>query len=259
VSADGYPPPPPPPDLAPPPGYAGYQARPWGAVTLKRVGGLARAIMVLLAICAVAQLVLMLFIPGYVEDSRDFADGLIDEDTYVERQVGFVGMSFISGAASIAVVVLSIIWLFRIAKNHRSLQRSTTWGPAWAIAGWVVPPLLFVIPTLMLREQWQAAEPSSPPGDQSWRASRPPALVWVWFVVYSAYSISPIVFAATGASAFGSGFGGDVADAARDVADSPAALWVPAVLLIVSAVLWGLVVRGITTRQRRLTGEDSAR
>ena len=66
--------------------------------------------------------------------------------------------------ASIALVVLSIIWLYRVPPNHRALGRALTWAPGWAIGGWFLPPLLYVIPLLVLREAWKAADPAVPPG-----------------------------------------------------------------------------------------------
>ena len=50
-------PPPPPPNLAPPPGYAAYTASPSAVVTLRRVGGMRTALLVLLGVYAVVMVV----------------------------------------------------------------------------------------------------------------------------------------------------------------------------------------------------------
>ena len=60
------------------------------------------------------------------------------------------------GALQIAAAVVVIIWMYRLAWNHRALHRGGTWGPAWAIGGWFLPPIVYVIPTLMLHELWKA-------------------------------------------------------------------------------------------------------
>ena len=53
-----------------------------------------------------------------------------------------------------------------------------------AIGGWFLPPFLYVIPTLVLREAWKAADPAVPPGDDSWKRNKDNPLLWVWFAVY---------------------------------------------------------------------------
>lgn len=257
MSADGFPPPPPPqPHLAPPPGAVGYQTSPWGATRLRRTAGIAKALVILLAVVALGQIITALFIPGQVDNAEDFLAGNIDEDTFLDEQIGFSAVSLITGAVTIAIIVLSMIWLFRVASNHRDLRRQTTWAPGWAIGGWFLPPLLYIIPTLMVRENWKAAEPTSPPGDDSWRRSAEPILVWVWFLLYS---ILPLLLLFTGSALFfGGGFGADAEDLADSIADSEAALWFSAASNFLAAIAWALVVRGLTARHTRFTGEAGA-
>ncbi len=256
MSADGFPPPPPP-NLAPPPGVVGYETSPWGATQLRRVSGIAKALVILLAIVALGQLITALFIPGQIDNAEDFLAGRIDEDTFLDEQLGSSAVSLITGAVTLAIIVLSMIWLFRVVSNHRGLRRQTTWGPGWAIGGWFLPPLLYIIPTLLLREHWKAAEPSSPPGDESWRRSPEPVLVWVWFALYS---LVPLVLLFSGSALFfGGGFGSDAEDLADSIADSETALWLSAISSFLSAIAWALVVRGLTARHTRLTGEASGR
>ena len=149
---------PPPPPFAPPPGYAGYAPTNWAA-GMRRVGGLAKALVIVLAIVALGQVV-SVATTGSVGDAAaeylrsdrsDAAQDAFEDDLAVNGLT-----SLLAGAASIAVIVLSIIWLYRVAANHRGLGRQLTWAPGWAIAGWVLPPLLFIIPLLMLRESWKA-------------------------------------------------------------------------------------------------------
>ncbi len=256
MSADGFPPPPPP-NLAPPPGAIGYESGPWGAVQLRRVSGIAKALVILLAIVAVGQLINALLIPGQIDDAEDFLTGRIDEDAYLDEQIGSSAVSLITGAVSLAIIVLSVIWLYRIAANHRALRRQTTFPPGFAIAGWLLPPLLYIIPALMVREHWKAAEPASPPGDESWRRSPEPVLVWVWFLLYS---VVPLVLLFSGSALFfGGGLSSDAEDLADSIADSETALWLSVISSFLSAIAWALVVRGLTARHTRFTGEDRAR
>jgi hypothetical protein len=255
VSADGFPPPPPP-DLSPPPGAVSYQTGPWSAAPLRRVGGLATALTVLLAIAAVTQVITALFIPSQIDNAEDLLAGRIDEDTYLEEQVAFSSVSLVTGAVTLAIVVLTMIWLHRVASNHRDLRRAVTWGPGWAFGGWFLPPLLYVIPTLMVREHWKAAEPSSPPGDDSWRRTPEPVMVWVWFALYS---LVPIALLLAGSTLFFGGFGNDAEDFAENILDGESTLWLSALSSALAAIAWAIVVRGLTGRHRHLTGEASAR
>lgn len=249
--------PPPPPNLAPPPGQVGYQSSAFGAVNLRRVSGLALALTITTLIAGVGSLINLAVIPGQVGDAEDFLNGVISEDEFQDSQIttGLVG--FLIAAGTVATVVLTMIWLYRVAANHRALGRQTAFAPGFGIGGWVLPPLLYVVPTLMLRENWKAAEPSSPPGDEGWRRSAEPWLVWVWFL---AYSVVPVVMMFAGRSiAFGTGFGADQEDIAEGIVDNESGLYVTAISTAVSAVLWVLVVRGLTARHVRLTGETTAR
>jgi hypothetical protein len=254
MSADGFPPPPPP-GLSPPPGAVGYQSGPWGAVTLERVGGLAKALTVVLIVNALGQIVTALFLRGQIDNARDLIAERIDDDTFLERQLGFSGVSLLTGGTTLAAAVLTMIWLYRVARNHRSLRRQTTWAPGWAVGGWFLPPLLYVIPTLMVREHWKAADPSSPPGDDSWRRGPEPWLVWVWFFVYS---VAPILVLFRGdTTVLGPGFGANAEDLAESLVDAESSLWMSAALSFIAAILWLVIVRGLTARHRQLTGEAS--
>ncbi len=92
-------------------------------------------------------------------DAEALLDDVISTDEFVEGAAPYLLMTTVQAVATLATAVLTIVWMYRIAKNLRTLHRGTTWGPGWAIGGWVLPPLLFVIPFLMFRELWKASEP----------------------------------------------------------------------------------------------------
>ncbi|MDQ3468272.1 MAG: DUF4328 domain-containing protein [Actinomycetota bacterium] len=248
--------PPPPPNLTPPPGYVGYEPTLAGAVPLQRVHKLRTALYVLLAAVAVGNVIVFATTPAQVDAAREFIAGTIDEDTFTERQAGNAFAQLFVGAATIAIVVLTMIWLHRIAKNHRTLGRRITWGPGWAIGGWFLPPVLYVIPTLTLREHWKAADPAVPPGDDRWRSGPEPVLVYVWFLLYS---VIPVALAIAGAATFLQAFGQDADDLADALVDTQAISMISAAVTVAAAVAWFLVVRGLTDRHVALTGETARR
>ena len=121
-----------------------------------------------------------------------------------------------------------------------------------AIGGWFLPPFLFVIPTLVLREAWKAADPAVPPGDQSWKSRPGNPLLWVWFVVYS---VGGLLISAINPTVQFRQFGGDAQDRAESYADGSGVMIALGIQTIVGAVLWALLVRQYTARHTALTGE----
>jgi hypothetical protein len=244
---------PPPPPLAPPEGYAGYAPTNW-ATGMRRVSGLSKAILILLIVYAIGQAITTAMTPTAVDAAVEYLDTR-DEDAFNDDLVGFTAGSWLTGAAQIALIVLSVIWLYRIVANHRGLGRQTTWGPAWAIAGWVLPPQLYIIPLLVLRESWKAAAPEVPPGSPDWKRQGEPALVWVWFLVYS---ITPIILLGLGANQFRS-MGTDREDFAEYFRDQENLIIAGGIVSILGAIAWALVVRELSRRHSQLTGEATLR
>jgi uncharacterized membrane protein len=249
--------PPPPPPLAPPPGYAGYTPTNL-ATSVRRLGGLAKALLIVLVVVAIGQII-SVATTGSVRDAAakylrsDRSDAA--EDVFRDDLAANGLAVLLSGAASIAVIVLSIIWLYRVAANHRAVGRQLTWAPGWAIAGWILPPLLFIIPLLMLRESWKASAPDVPPGSPEWKRQGESPAVWVWFLLYS---IVPIVLAILGAAQVWN-FSRDTDDLADYFDDQFGLIVAQGIVTVLAAVAWGWVVRDITRRHTQLTGESTSR
>jgi len=208
----------------------------------------------LLGVVVVGQIASLATLPGAIDASEDFLAGTLDDDEFTEQLLPTFGAAALVGFATLATFIVTVIWLYRIASNHQALGRQLTFGPGWAIGGWFLPPVIWIIPALMTREQWRAAEPTSPPGSTTWRASPEPWLVWVWFALYGPISFL-VSFGVGGGFSFGGGLGGDVDDAAESFVDAGSLGTLSGAVTIASAVAWVLVVRGLTGRHRQLTGE----
>ena len=187
------------------------------------------------------------------DDAQDLLDRAISAEEFVERAAPYLLMSVVQGIATVATAVLTMIWMFRIAANHRALHRGGTWGPGWAIGGWFVPPLLFVIPTLMFRELWKASDPDVPIGGD-WRRTRTSPLVPLWFAVYSLVPLGLLVGQSTG----GISLAASEDEMAQQVLDDRGATIVSASVSVAGALVFVLLVRGLTRRHRRLTGETAS-
>lgn len=225
------------------------------SVPLKRVGGIATAAMVLVAASALVVVLTVLVGQSYSDEAETYlADGMSNTE-FVEEVAPYLLLTLLQGAVSIAAAVLVIIWMFRIAKNHRTLRRVGTWGPGWAIGGWFLPPLLYIIPTLMFRELWKASDPDVPVGGDWKRGSTSP-LVWIWFVVYSLVPV--VLLFADGGDTFGS-LGGSEDQLAEQLTGSQSAVVVTTIVTVVGAIVFIALARALTNRHRRLTGESAAR
>jgi hypothetical protein len=250
------PPPPPPPDLAPPPGYAAYQASPASSAPLRPISRFRTAILVLLAVYAVATLVQLAGLPAIVDSARDLLDGTITEEQFEDDYAQYNLAGLLLLASQIAIVVLTMMWLFRIAKNHQALGRRLTWAPGWAIGGWFLPPIVYVIPTLMLRESWKAADPEVPAGDERWKASSDSPLLWIWAALYV---VVPLLLIVLGLRQQFGMMSTEAVDIAESIDDHPGLLAAGSVVVVLSALAWGLFVRALTTRHATLTGEAATR
>ena len=188
------------------------------------------------------------------DDARALLDDSISTDEFVERAAPYLLMTTVQGAVTLASAVVTIIWMYRIAKNHRTLHRGGTWGPGWAIGGWFLPPLLYVIPFLMFRELWKASDPDVPIGGE-WRSRPVSPIVPLWFVLYSVIPLVLLVLQ----SRSGFNLGASERDLAQQLIDDQQATIVGAVVAVAGAGVFILLVRGLTSRHRQLTGEPTAR
>ena len=245
-------PPPPPPSLQPPPGYAGFEDNyASGVRDIRNVGGLSRWVIALPIVAAVAMLAGVMLSFGVQDDAEAFLDGSISEDDFLDR---YAGASLLQGAGTlpfIAAAVVTLIYCYRIAQNHRSLGRGTTWSPGLAAGGWFLPPILFVIPMLMLHEAWKASEPSSPPGDDRWKQSGASPLVFVWWALFG---IVPLAFIPSTLRRFNS-FSPNARDLAEMVTDGLTLQLISNVVQVAAAAAWAVLIVQLTARHRQFTGE----
>jgi heme/copper-type cytochrome/quinol oxidase subunit 2 len=226
---------------------------PAGPSALQRVGKLANATVVLTSITAALSVVSIWASRSATDDAQDLLDGAISTEEFVEQAAPYLLMSVVQAVATAATAVVTMVWMFRIARNHRTLHRGGTWGPGWAIGGWFLPPLLFVIPTLMFRELWKASDPDVAIGSD-WRSNRTSPLVPIWFVLYSLLPLGLLI----GQSAGGISLGASEQDMAQQVLDGQSMTVVNAVVSVAGALVYVLLVRGLTHRHRRLTGETGS-
>lgn len=248
-------PPPPPGGLQPPPGYTAYQSSAAeGATGLQSVSGVAKGSIIGVGIAGAAGLLGALMTLTVVDKAQAFLDNPSSstEDDFTSAY-GVTGLfQMVSGIAVIIAVVFTCLLSARIARNNRAIRTNTTWGSGLAAGGWFLPPFVFVIPMLMLREAWKASSPDVAYGDDRWRQSSDNPLLWVWWVLYG---IVPLVFIPISLNQF-TGFSTDTMDAAEFVDDYAAMGVAQSAVQAVAAVAWIMFARQLTARHRQLTGEQ---
>jgi hypothetical protein len=236
-----------------PGGFVAYHSNP--TVATRRIGGLAKAIVVLTAVTAAVTVISTALSVGAAGDARDFLAGEMSDDDFRSAIAPVNAMQTLAGVATLATGILTIVWMFRIANNIRSFGRQTTWHPLFSIFGWFLPPMfLYILPFLVLREQWKASDPDGVDGTDRWKANGDNKVLWVWFALYGI--LPAILFVIQIGSLVDAGLGtGDIESIAETIDDASVLSYVSAALVVGAAVSWIVFVRQLTSRHTALTGE----
>jgi hypothetical protein len=242
--------------MAPPPGYVAYGSAPTptSAQRVSRVGGLSTAITVVVGIAGIGALV-----NGFIQSSlqskaSDFLNGTATRTDFEDSVVSSSAISAVAGIAMFTGAILVMIWMFRITSNLRKHGMSTTWHPLFAIFGWMLPPgVLFVIPALMLREQWIKSAPPVLAGAPVGGSKNSPLLL-IWWLFFG---LLPLIMLGLSATSVFSGLSDTSTEAvAERLADTGSAVtMISAVGSLIAAVAFIMFSRQLTARHRSLTGE----
>lgn len=243
--------------MAPPPGYVSYGTAPTPTSRVSRIGGLATSMSIIVGIAALGGILSAFLSTALRGDAEDLLAGQISESEFTDSLVGLSAFSAVAGIATLAAMVLVMIWMYRITSNLKAFGMTTTWHPLFAIFGWFLPPLvLYIIPFLMLREQWsksqQSAVAGQPVGDTE-RGENP--VLWIWLLAFGIWPFISLVLSAN--SFLGNITETDATAIAEDLLDTSQSLaLVGYAISLVAAVTWIVFVRQLTRRHRTLTGEQ---
>ena len=221
---------------------------------LKRTGKVGGASAILVGLAAVSGALTVLVSQTMTDEADRFIGGDLSSEDFISAIAPYLLLTFVQGALVIASVVLVMIWMYRIAANHRALHRGGTWGPGWAIGGWFLPPLLYIIPTLMFRELWRASDPDVPIGGD-WKSRPVSPLLMVWFFAYSLIPLG-LMFAQTDTVL--SGLGGSDDELAKQITGDQGLVIASTAITLVAAAAFVAFARQLTARHQRLTGESTA-
>jgi Domain of unknown function (DUF4328)/Protein of unknown function (DUF2510) len=222
----------------------------------RAIKGLANALRVLLIISAVLSVVVLITTLGLrsaleeVEDDASFSN----TNDAVDAYGAFIGSLTIDFLLYVAILVLFIVWMFRVAKNNEALGRAgPSFGPGWAIGGWFIPFGSLVIPALQMQELWKGTDPSVPRGDPGWKRTPQLPLIWLWWVAFAAGQLLTIIgFNMIGDTAGNSDNVLTVQELVRDLDDvrtGVTLIVVGSILAIVAAITCIPAVLRMTRRQ----------
>jgi len=242
--------PPPPPSSLIPPGYVAYGApgaRPYGG-RFQAVGGIGKAMNILLIVFLPLQVLTVFSTYKLSNDAKDFLNGDMSESAF--RSASRANLGTFSGLLLIPIAVLTMILMFRMAKNMQSVGRGgQTWRPGWAIGGWFCPPFLYVIPWLMFRELWKGSDPAA---SYDWKRSRVSPLVNLWWVMYGVIPLAGLVTAAGVFADLRRPTLEDFADKMHDFALINVLL---GVVSFFAGIVYLLMIRQLVHRHRETIGE----
>jgi Domain of unknown function (DUF4328) len=211
--------------------------------------------MVLTALAGVFGLGYSLLLGSVNSKARDFLDGRIDADEFDDAYLPAQLFQTLQSVIGLAAAILTIIWMYKIANNVRTFGRQTTWAPLFSIFGWMLPPFLFIIPLLMLRELWKASDSTAQPGADTWRSSSDNPLLYVWFVLYGLipFAITAVTIGSVIDSTFNASGSSTVTAEALVAGDSYTII--SGIVGLAAAAVWVVFVKQLTARHIALTGE----
>lgn len=239
--------------MSPPPGYVAYGGEGAYSGAFQRIGGVAKAMVVLLWIYLPLQVLSIFDLVRLSRRAKKFLDGTITEQSF--RDSVKVNPSSVVGLLVIPIAVLTMIWMYRMASNLRKLGRpGQTWVPGWGIAGWFVPPcFIYAVPWLMFKELWKGSDPACAPADPNWKQGRVPPLVTIWWVLYGLVPLLGLFSAAGVAGQVGAGM--TMRQLAQRFRDFGAANIVLAVVGMVTTFVYIQLIRQLSSRHEQATRE----
>jgi hypothetical protein len=222
------------------------------------VRGLSIALVVVFGVMLCAAVVTSVALANRISVVQDFQDGNFagdvigranDADDFVNGASAFYGLT------QLVVVVLFIIWQFRVAKNNEALERrGPRFGPGWSIGAWFIPLANLVIPVMIMQDLWRGADPTTPRGDPRWRHAKGSWLIGLW---WAAWLVSLLRFAASNSGLHDS-------SSLDDIKASNTVALVGVIGTAIAAVLAAFVVWTLSRRQldalraQRITYETGA-
>lgn len=205
------------------------------------------------ALATIPQVIALLWLRGRVDA---FHDATITAQELTDATRRYFVIVSIPSLISVANMIVLIVLLWRLARNHETIGRPrTTFGPAWAIVGVLVPFLNMVVPWLFMNEKWKGSDQAHPPTSPEWKTARASSMVNAWWAIAIGASIIGLVGGGDVAAAMFSAISkisgdADLVEVAQDLVDGTLRWFVASTLLAgVAAILGAVTLRALVARQ----------
>lgn len=244
--------------MGPPPGYVAYGG--FGALqgTFKKIGALTKWLVGLLVVSFVMQLFSLLVQFTLRNSAKDFINNTISSSAFDDKLGLYLGVAALAGIASIAQIVILIIWTFRLAKNGRVLGRQPqSFSPGATIAVNILGGCtLGILNFFMWRELWKAADPETAAGDPSWKQRAVTPLITIYLVLTLATIAAAISLGVSGAVGPVRTTGSS-SDLAANLNDKLGYIALSGVLTLAAAGVFIVFVRQLAARHMQATRESA--
>lgn len=168
-----------------------------------------------------------------VDSARDFANDSSLRQAFEDavRPVNF--FSTLTSIAEFTIAVTTFIWTYRVSREVTNRGVVLRFSPALCMFSWLLPPILFIFPLIVLRDLVRKTK--SMRGDEQ-ESIRP--VVTQWWVLYG---LIPVVMSFFGA-AITSAFPESDQELARSLSDQIVPNTISALSLIAAAIWWRRIV-----------------
>ena len=174
-----------------------------------------------------------------VDSARDFANDSSLRQAFDDaiRPANF--FSTITSIAEFTIAVTTFIWTYRITREVTNRGVLLKFSPALCMFSWLLPPVLFIFPLIVLRDL--VTKTKTMRGDEQ-ESIRP--VMTQWWVLYG---LIPLVMAFFGA-ALTSALPESDQDLARSLSEQIVPNTISALSLIAAALMWRRIVNTLSTQ-----------
>ncbi|MCH8273531.1 MAG: DUF4328 domain-containing protein [Armatimonadetes bacterium] len=221
-----------------------YSVPPQARPAFQPIGSVARFVVILLAMNAVASLIALLLGRSEIALLQRIQSGeVVTESEITMNDLVVGGFAMVQLLIVLVTVVLFFIWFYRAYYNLAALRVSgRKYAAGWAVGWWFIPIANLILPYNIAKEIWQASDPQDlAPEGNAWRRNSVTPLLGVWWLVWivSHFADSGYLMATVAAVTIEEMIAASNIGTVTDVID------------MLSALLALSVVRAITARQEQ--------
>jgi hypothetical protein len=219
-----------------------------------RIGGLTKALLALTGVSAVLSVISAAVQYGLRNDAGTY----INDQTFDFKKslTTYTTIGGVAMALSLASLVVTVLWAFRMAKNVAALNRpNASFRPAATIAVNVLGSCTAgILPFLMWKELWRGSDPQGIEGDLEWKKGAYASII----TIHLAFTLAAEVLGLTAGAVAGIGSttsSNKTLDLAKNIHNHLPALLGAGLLQAGAMVCFFVLVRQLGARHMQATAE----